>query len=84
MATFTYRYPQNVPGKYYVDDHCLDCDLCRETAPNVFRRNGEGGYSYVYSQPTTPEDVALCEEVVEGCPMGAVGKDGDQLNPPAQ
>lgn len=78
MAIFAERYPQNVPGKYYVTDQCTDCDLCREAAPNNIRRNDEGGYSYVYRQPTTPEEIAACEEGVQGCPTEAVGNDGDQ------
>src|SRR5205085_12058975 len=48
MADVANRYPENVPGKYYVDNQCIDCDLCRETAPNNFTRNDDGGYSYVY------------------------------------
>ena len=82
MPTFANRYPQNAAGKYYVDDQCLDCDLCRETAPNVFRRNDAGGHAYVHSQPATKEDVALCEEMVEAFPMEAIGNDGDQPHPP--
>ena len=39
MADKTKKYPDNVPGKFYVDDQCIDCDLCRETAPDHFTRN---------------------------------------------
>ena len=81
MAIFAERYLQNVPGKYYVTDQCTDCDLCREIAPNNIRRNDEGGHSYVYRQPTTPEEIAACEEGVQGCPTEAVGNDGDQTQP---
>jgi len=77
MAVFSDRFPQNVPGKFYVDDRCTDCDLCRETAPNNFTRDGVGGHSYVYKQPATPEEIALCQESVEGCPTSAVGNDGE-------
>ena len=28
-------------GRYYVDSQCIDCDLCRETAPANFIRNDE-------------------------------------------
>jgi ferredoxin len=77
MAAFISRYPKNVPGKYYVDAACTDCDLCRETAPNVFCRDDEQGISYVFRQPTTPEDVALCEESRQGCPTEAIGSDGE-------
>src|SRR5713226_8688365 len=48
MADAANRYPENVLGKFYVDDQCIDCDLCRETAPANFKRNDDGGHSYVY------------------------------------
>ena len=47
MADIANKYAENVPGKYYVDNQCIDCDLCRETAPNNFTRNEDGGYSYL-------------------------------------
>jgi ferredoxin len=43
MADIANRYENNVAGKYYVDNQCIDCDLCRETAPNNFTRNDDGG-----------------------------------------
>jgi len=76
MAVFANRYPENVPGKFYVDDQCIDCDLCRETAPDNFTRNEDGGYSYVYKQPTSPDEEVLCKEAMEGCPVEAIGSDG--------
>lgn len=83
MAVFSNRYPDNVPGKFYVDDQCIDCDLCRETAPDNFTRNDNGGYSYVFKQPTTPEEEARCKEAMEGCPVEAIGNDGEQVTAPA-
>jgi ferredoxin len=76
MAVFENKYADNTPGKFYVDDQCIDCDLCRETAPDNFTRNEDGGYSYVFKQPTTPEEEALCNEAKEGCPVEAIGLDG--------
>ncbi len=76
MATLANKYPQNVGGKYYVDDQCIDCDLCRETAPDNFTRNDDGGHSYVYKQATTPEEEELCKQAMEGCPVEAIGNDG--------
>ena len=55
MADIANKYPDNVPGKYFVDNQCIDCDLCRETAPANFTRNEDGGYSYVFKQPGSPE-----------------------------
>ena len=77
MADKSKKWPDNVAGKYYVDDQCIDCDACRETAPDFFRRNDEKGYSYVYRQPTTEEDKAICYEALEGCPVEAIGDDGE-------
>ena len=54
MADIANKYPDNVTGKYYVDNQCIDCDLCRETAPNNFKRNDDGGFSFVCKQPGTP------------------------------
>jgi ferredoxin len=76
MADAANKYPENVDGKFYVDDQCIDCDLCRETAPANFRRNDDGGHSYVYKQPESPEEEALCKEAMEGCPVEAIGSDG--------
>ena len=76
MADIANRYPENVGGAYYVDNQCIDCDLCRETAPNSFKRNDDGGYSFVFNQPTTPEELKLAKEAREGCPVEAIGSNG--------
>jgi ferredoxin len=76
MADAANKYPENIAGKYYVDNQCIDCDLCRETAPDNFKRNDDGGYSLVYKQPTTPEEEARCKEAMEGCPVEAIGNNG--------
>ena len=41
MAELENKYEDNVEGKYFVDDQCIDCDACREMAPNNFTRNEE-------------------------------------------
>ena len=53
MADKAHKWPVNVKGKFYVDEQCIDCDLCRETAPDFFGRNDDGSYSYVRKQPST-------------------------------
>ena len=68
--------PDNAPGKFYVDNQCIDCDVCRDISPANITRNDENGYSYVLKQPLTPEEVALCEEAVMACPVEAIGDDG--------
>ena len=76
MADAANKYPENVPGKYYVDNQCIDCDLCRETAPDNFKRNDDGGYSFVFKQPVSPEEEGRCKEAKEGCPVEAIGDNG--------
>ncbi|MEI6352165.1 MAG: ferredoxin [Verrucomicrobiota bacterium] len=77
MADIANKYPENVTGAYYVDDQCIDCDLCRETAPANFSRNEDGGHSYVSKQPENDEEIAQCKEALEGCPVEAIGSDGE-------
>ena len=76
MADKDSRLPENVPGRFYVDDQCIDCDACRETAPSCFARNDEKGYSFVHNQPASPDDEEQCMEALEGCPVEAIGDDG--------
>ena len=78
MADKENKLTENVPGRFYVDDQCIDCDACRETAPDFFRRNDDRGYSYVHNQPTDDESAELCREALEGCSVEAIGEDGDK------
>ena len=77
MADKEEKYPDNVAGKYYVDSECIDCDLCRASAPDFFERNNDGYYSFVCRQPVNAEEETLCIAAMEGCPVEAVGDDGD-------
>lgn len=65
--------PENVPGKYFITNECIDCDLCRETAPRNMCRSDEKQYSYVCKQPSTKEEEEQCKQAFEGCPVKAVG-----------
>jgi|TARA_R110000868_G_scaffold83472_1_gene235568 ferredoxin len=76
MADKEDKWAENVEGKFYVDEQCIDCDLCRETAPDNFTSETDGGYSYVYKQPESDEELELCVEAMEGCPVDAIGDDG--------
>lgn len=73
MADPTQRLPDNVSGRYYVDQTCIDCDLCRETASESFARNDKKGYSYVKTQPRTAAEEAACSLALEECPVEAIG-----------
>lgn len=77
MAEKDLKYEDNAAGKFYVDNTCIDCDACRQIAPDNFNRNDEGGYSYVFKQPENEQEEELCKEALEGCPVEAIGEDGD-------
>jgi ferredoxin len=76
MADPSQKVRENVPGRFYVDATCIDCDLCRETAPANFTRQDAGGYSFVYQQPSDPAEEAACLAAMEECPVEAIGADG--------
>ena len=76
MADKEEKWAENVEGAFYVDEQCIDCDLCRETSPTNFTREEDGGYSYVYKQPENDDELELCIEAMEGCPVVAIGNDG--------
>ena len=76
MADPRDRVPETVPGKYYVDTQCIDCDVCRVTAPRNFQREEEKGYSYVFRQPANGDEEAQCQEAMDCCPVEAIGDDG--------
>lgn len=77
MADKNLKNPENVLGRFYVDDSCIDCDQCRTIAPKFFKRHDEGSYSYVYRQPETPEEIVEAEEARNSCPTDTIGNDGE-------
>jgi ferredoxin len=76
VADPTDRVEENIAGEYYVDTQCIDCDVCRDTAPDNFTRSDKNSYSFVFKQPANEEERALCEEALTACPVEAIGSDG--------
>ena len=76
MANRTEKLTENVSGKYYVDTKCIDCDLCRMTAPANFTRNAAKGYTFVSKQPASAKEEELCRQAKVECPVDAIGDDG--------
>jgi ferredoxin len=72
MANVTNKCAENALGRFYVDDQY---DQCREIAPDIFRRDDVSGHSYIFRQPETPDEEALCQEAMENCPVEAIGDD---------
>lgn len=69
------RVKENINGKFYVDEKCIVCDACAATAPKFFKLNEQN--AFVFAQPTTPEEIELCNKALAGCPVAAIGNDGD-------
>src|SRR5215813_7418408 len=76
MASIQKRLPENVPGEFYVDVTCIDCDTCRQLAPDTFREFGD--YSIVYQQPETQEQSRRALMSLVACPTGSIGANGQQ------
>ncbi len=73
MAEPSRKARENVPGRFYVDETCIDCDLCRETAPSCFARQDSDGYSFVARQPGDEAEADACMAALEECPVEAIG-----------
>lgn len=71
MANLQLRLPENVPGDFYVDSTCIDCDTCSQLAPSVFRDHGE--QCSVYRQPAADFETRLAMMALVACPTGSIG-----------
>lgn len=80
MNSNTSKLPENVPGIYYVDDQCIDCQICESIAPDNFKRKDMEGYFYVFSQPQSEEEEGQCQEALHSCPTGAIWNNGDGVD----
>lgn len=77
MANKSNKYPDNVAGRFYVDKECIACDACVLAAPDHFKMHEEDGHAFVVKQPANEDEAALCKEAMEGCPVEAIGNDGE-------
>jgi glyoxylase-like metal-dependent hydrolase (beta-lactamase superfamily II)/ferredoxin len=75
MANPKKRVRENVPGDFFVDSTCIDCDACRQIAPSVFGEAAET--SFVKAQPVTNTDRRQALQALLACPTGSIGCLGD-------
>lgn len=75
MANPRKRFPENVPGDFFVDSSCIDCDTCRQLAPAVFVEGD--GHAVVHRQPATDTDRRHALQALVCCPTGSIGTLGD-------
>jgi glyoxylase-like metal-dependent hydrolase (beta-lactamase superfamily II)/ferredoxin len=71
MANPKKRVPENVPGDFFVDSTCIDCDACRQIAPAVFGEAVET--SFVKAQPISSADRRRALQALLACPTGSIG-----------
>lgn len=80
MAQVELRLAENVAGDFFVDSTCIDCDLCRQIAPETFSRKRE--QSIVRRQPSTLGEEFAALKALVTCPTASIGALGD--HPAAQ
>lgn len=71
MADQRKRLDSNVAGNFYVDATCINCDTCRQLAPDSFEEIGE--YSAVSRQPGDEAQVHRAYQALLSCPVGSIG-----------
>src|SRR2546423_1911034 len=71
MANIALRLPENVPGDFFVDSTCIDCDACRQIAPQTFHDHGD--QSSVYAQPHDAAQTQLALMALVSCPTASIG-----------
>ena len=60
-----------MPGDFFVDSSCIDCDTCSQLAPDIFRDHGD--QCSVHRQPETDDEVRLAMMALVACPTGSIG-----------
>lgn len=71
MASREHAVPENVPGAFFVDTTCIDCDTCRQLAPATFGETAD--FSYVKLQPSNDADRRAAVRAQLACPTGSIG-----------
>ena len=71
MAQVALRLDSNVPGDFFVDSSCIDCDACRVIAPAVFHDAGD--HSAVHHQPVTEAEMLAAQRALISCPTASIG-----------
>ncbi|XP_059279536.1 uncharacterized protein LOC132033548 isoform X1 [Lycium ferocissimum] len=69
-ASLGARRPQNVPGEFFVDHTCIDCDTCRWMALENFTRAGD--MSAVFKQPSCEEERLRALQALISCPTSSI------------
>jgi glyoxylase-like metal-dependent hydrolase (beta-lactamase superfamily II)/ferredoxin len=71
VARLALKLDTNVPGDFFVDSSCIDCDACRIFAPAVFHDAGD--QSAVWHQPESAEELLAAQKALIACPTASIG-----------
>ncbi|EMY62728.1 ferredoxin [Leptospira terpstrae] len=77
MADKSIKQPENVPGKYYVDQTCVPCNDCIKEAPNLLQYSADESHIFVKKQPTNQNEEKQAKAAMAMCPVDAIGDDGE-------
>lgn len=71
MADRKKRLESNAAGQFFVDATCINCDACRQLAPQTFQEVGD--YSAVVRQPAGEVQIYRAYQALLACPVGSIG-----------
>jgi glyoxylase-like metal-dependent hydrolase (beta-lactamase superfamily II)/ferredoxin len=71
MADPARRHPANVPGAWFVDLSCINCDVSRQCAPWMFGEADE--QAIVVRQPATADEFNEASRALLACPTASIG-----------
>lgn len=82
MSNKNMKHKSNAQGLWYCTDPddeggegCIACNVCYTGAPHFFTED-ENGNAFVKKQPATAEEIRLCQEQMDACPVGSIGNNG--------
>ena len=72
MAQRQLAVVENAPGELFVDSSCIECDTCRELAPDIFGAT-QSGQSFALRQPAGDGEWLRALQAVVSCPTASIG-----------
>lgn len=72
MAVAPHKRPRvsNIAGNLFVDESCIDCDVCRWMCPSIYDRKGIK--SRVFKQPESDIEKIKAYAAMISCPVGSI------------
>jgi glyoxylase-like metal-dependent hydrolase (beta-lactamase superfamily II)/ferredoxin len=71
MAERARAFPDNAPGRFFVDRGCIDCETCYTLLPEVFE--DAGGHARVRRQPANDFEERRAAMALVACPTASIG-----------